>query len=115
MSNTIDLQTAQEWAAKWRKEEGTYFEHYKVNAFNIPLEDLTQLLKEPLDGVRAYLGVNDDNTAKLMLVGTTYDADTDTFYDMLPKEAKTKKQGEIYDFTNPCPPGCDPTSPLTKL
>jgi len=108
--NTIDLETAIKWAKKWRKEEATYNSHHEVHAFLIPVEDLTQLIEENVDMVRAYIGVDENDEEKLMLVGTKYDAESDTFVDMLPEQSRLK--GEIYDFTRPCPPGCDPISPL---
>ncbi len=111
--NTISLETAQKWAKKWRKEEDHYNEHHEVHAFLIPLEDLTQLIDQGVDAVRAYIGVDENDDEKLMLVGTKYDQDTDTYYDMLPSGSSS--QGEIYDFTRPCPPCCDKTSSLNNL
>ena len=45
-----------------------------------------------------------------MIVGTKYDAATNTYVDMLPE--KSIHAGNIYDFTRPCPPSCDAGSPL---
>ncbi|AXG74391.1 hypothetical protein DVK85_09160 [Flavobacterium arcticum] len=111
--NTITLDTAQSWAKKWRKEEGTYNSHHEVHAFLIPKEDLIEVLEEGVDAVRAYLGVDDLNEEKLMIVGTRYDAATDTYVDMTPN--KVIDAGYIYDFTRPCPPSCDSASPLNSL
>lgn len=108
--NTIKLSTAQKWADKWRKKEGTYNSHYKLHAFLIPKDDLTQVLTEGVDAVRAYLGVDDNNVEKLMIVGTKYDQATGTYIDMIPDRAINS--GNIYDFTRPCPPSCDTSSPL---
>lgn len=111
-TNTINLSTAQTWAKKWRKVEGTYNAHHELHAFLIPKEDITALLAENVDAVRAYLGVDDQNEEKLMLVGTKYDAQTNIYVDMVPGRTP---EGKIYDFTNPCPPACDPKSPLNDL
>lgn len=108
-NNTIDLPTAQTYAKKWRKEEGTYNAHHEVHAFLIPKEDLVGLLSENVDAIRAYLGIDENDVEKLMFVGTKYDAATDTYVDMVPGK---KPEGDIYDYTNPCPPACDPESPL---
>jgi len=107
--NTINLQTAQTWAKKWRKVEGNYNEHHEVHAFLIPKEDIIQLLEQGVDAVRAYIGVDENNVEKLMIVGTLYNAATDIYKDMLPNQTP---EGNIYDFVSPCPPCCDPTSPL---
>lgn len=109
-TNTIDLETAKKWAKRWRKEEGNYNAHHELHAFLIPKIDLEQLLEEDIDAVRGYLGVDDDQTEKLMLVGTKYDPVTDIYKDMTPGLAANS--GYIYDYTRPCPPNCDPTSPL---
>ncbi len=108
--NIIPLTTAQAWAKKWRREEGTYNSHHELHAFLIPKEDLTGLLSEGVDAVRAYLGVDDQDVEKLMIVGTKYDAATDTYVDMTPD--RIVNSGHIYDFTRPCPPSCDAASPL---
>lgn len=110
--NTIDLETAQRWAKRWRQEEGTYNSHHELHAFLIPKVDLTELLDENVDAVRAYIGVDDDNVEKLMMVGTKYDEVTDIYVDMLPN--RVIASGNIYDFTRPCPSFCDPTSELNN-
>ena len=111
--NTISLEEAQKWIRKWRKEEGTYNAHHEVHAFLIPKEDITQLLEEGVDAFRAYLGVDENDEEKLMIVGTKYDEKTNTYVDMTPVSARNK--GDIYDFTRPCPPFCDMSSALNKV
>lgn len=107
--NVISLATARAWARKWRKVEGTYNSHHELHAFLIPKEDLVEVLAQNVDAVRAYLGVDANNVEKLMIVGTRYNAATDTYVDMLPN---TSVQGDIYDFTRPCPNCCDKDSAL---
>ncbi len=138
--NKIPLETAIEWTAMWRDKESEYNKYHECNAFLIPLSDLQDLVKEmgnqgPDAKVRGYLGVEQvpsldpDKPAfqeKLILVGTKkcVDGDTVIYQDLIdgynpacPPGAKTEDGngeggGGIWDFTNPCPPDCDPESPL---
>ncbi|MDI6046356.1 hypothetical protein [Flavobacterium yafengii] len=112
--NAIPLKTARKWAKRWSKEEGDYNKHHHVNAFLIPKVDLLEVLKEGVDAVRAYIGVDDNNVEKLMIVGTKYDPVTKIYVDMIAVGVgnATVQQDDIYDFTSPCPPDCDPSSPM---
>jgi len=110
--NTIELREAQDWARKWRKEEGEYNAHHEVHAFLIPVEDINQLIEQGVDAVRAYLGVDKDDVEKLMIVGTRWNDQMKTYDDMLPG---APVEGLIYDFTMPCPPACGYNSPLNNL
>lgn len=114
--NSISLKTAQKWAKRWSKKEGNYNKHHRLNAFLIPKEDLLEVLAEGVDAVRAYIGVDDNNVEKLMIVGTKFDAATNTYVDMITVGVDGVTQGEddIYDFTRPCPTACDPDSPLLQ-
>jgi hypothetical protein len=112
--HVLDLEKAKHYARIWRKEEGGYNEHHKLHAFLIPKDDLTQVLAEGVDAVRAYIGVDDTDpnnlVEKLMIVGAKYDAAKDVYVDMLP--GRVPEGGDVYDFTRPCPPSCDVYSPL---
>ena len=115
--NAIPLKTAQRWAKRWSKRVGNYNKHHHVNAFLIPKIDLVEVLKEGVDAVRAYIGVDDDGIEKLMIVGTKYDPVTKIYVDMI----STQENGEmaatkdaIYDFTSPCPSNCDPETPMLQ-
>ncbi|RWW98750.1 hypothetical protein [Flavobacterium cerinum] len=108
----ITLETARKWAKRWRKAEGDYNKHHELHAFLIPKDDLLEVLAEGVDSVRAYLGVDENNVEKLMIVGTKYDEVTETYIDMLPGG---QIEGSIYDFTRPCPPACDKKSKLNDL
>lgn len=112
--NAIPLKTAQKWAKRWSKEEGDYNKHHHVNAFLIPKVDLLEVLKEGVDAVRAYIGIDDEGLEKLMIVGTKYDPATGIYVDMISEGVgnATVAQDDIYDFTSPCPPNGDPKSPL---
>jgi hypothetical protein len=112
--NAIPLATAQKWANRWTKKEGHYNKHHEFHAFLIPKVDLVEVLREGVDAVRAYIGVDDNNVEKLMIVGTKYDPVTKIYVDMISVgvENSTAQQDGIYDFTSPCPNDCDPSSPM---
>lgn len=112
--NTIDLEKAKRWANRWKKKEGHYNKHHKLNAFLIPKADLLEVLQEGIDAARAYIGVDDDGVEKLMIVGTKYDEKSGIYVDMITvgDSSDNSSDGDIYDFTEPCPTTCDPKSPL---
>lgn len=64
--------------------------------------------------MRAYIGVDDNNVEKLMIVGTKYNPDRGIYEDMITVGVSTneEEQDDIYDFTRPCPTDCKPSSPL---
>lgn len=112
--NTIPLKEAQKWAKKWAKKEGNYNKHHELNAFLIPKIDLLEVLTEGVDAVRAYIGVDDNNVEKLMIVGTKLDKVTGVYVDMITVGvgSSAAMKDDIYDFTEPCPPAGDSGSPL---
>jgi len=133
--NTVTLNDAKEWTKLW---QGNNPNHCK--GFLIPAEDLTEVLKEmnilvkqpngeyvldaaklPDNGVRAYTGIDTTNGTgkdngygeKLVIVGTTYSSKTGMHRDIIKNEQDpASKDSGIYDFTSPCPPDCDESSPL---
>ncbi|UQD57568.1 hypothetical protein [Flavobacterium sp. K5-23] len=112
--NAISLETAQKWAKRWKKKEGNYNKHHNLNAFLIPKVDLLEVLAEGVDAVRAYIGVDDNNVEKLMIVGTKFNPETKIYEDMITVGVGDANpvEDDIYDFTRPCPTDCDPSSPL---
>ena len=115
--NSIPLKTAQKWAKRWRKQEGTYNKHHKLNAFLIPKIDLLEVLSENVDAVRAYIGIDDNGVEKLMIVGTKLNPITGIYEDIitsLGENSDGSAEDGIYDFTKPCPSTCDPESPMLK-
>ncbi len=101
--NTITLTTAQEWASRWKKAQlgGT---QAPITAFLIPGIDVSQVMAEKgTVDVRAYLGIDETNTERLMIVGV--DADGNDMID-------DTKGNYIYDFTVPCPPKCNEKAPF---
>ena len=128
-TKTIPLPTAENWTNEWRSVESDYNSHNECNAFLIPVEDLNSVLTEmgnPTSNayIRAYLGVKTDNstvpptqTEKLIIVGTVNPSTPGGEYkDRLPAGARgigdTTPTGSIWDFSEPCPPSCDQSSPL---
>ena len=95
---TITLDEAQKWATSWRTNPPKDL----AKGHWIPGEALTELLAtEGVVNVRAYMGVDETGTQKLMFVGV--DADGKDLID---------DNHLIYDNTEPCPKNCDPRSPL---
>jgi len=122
--NTISLKIAKNWAKRWRKKESSYNMYHECRAFNIPKKDLTEVIAEAgVVSIRAYIGVEkktDTNgkptyEEKLMIVGV--DKNNKDIIATVPGPDGTlisdpDGDGDIYDFTNPCPDLCDPDSPL---
>jgi len=101
--NTLDLATAQEWAALYREKNPN-----SVIAYLIPGIDFTQLIEQAnVENIRAYVGIDPESgLQKLMLVGV----------DAKGNDLISEKDKEyIYDFTKPCPETCDIESPLFNL
>ena len=122
---TIPLSQAKEWTANWRKNNPNL-----SKAFLLPVEDLIGCLMEmgiittdskgnttikfkEEDKVRTYLGIDKDGEEKLIMVGTKNEGGTYT--DIIREETAVEKSGGnsgIYNYSKPCPPECDPKSPL---
>ncbi|MBL4642193.1 MAG: hypothetical protein JKY44_01240 [Flavobacteriaceae bacterium] len=122
--NTVSLKTAQKWIKEWRDLESSYNKYHRIKAFNIPLIDLQEVLKEKgIANVRAYLGVakfenHDTNPPeflyeeKLLIVGVDKN-NKDMISVIKAPDGLTDGEGDdIYDLTSPCPDLCDPESPL---
>jgi hypothetical protein len=108
----ITLQQAINWTTNWRNAPST-----SARAFLIPIQDLEGAVAEiksqgPDAKVRAYLGI-DNGVEKLVIVGTRKNSNG-VYVDLLPSSAnETVGDGNsIWDFSQPCPPECDPNSPL---
>lgn len=119
----ISLETAEKWTKKWKDPKNEIEAKNKVRAFLIPKINLEMVLAQGIDAARAYIGINDEGVQTLMLVGTRLNKDTLIYEDMLPKPGDSNpgnsKDGNetaippaIYDFSQPCPPQGDPSSPL---
>ena len=100
--NTITLAQAQQWAKNWRDNPNP-----SVIALLIPEVDLTQVIAEKETvNVRTYLGIDDENNCKLMIVGV------DESGNDLIDDAKGQY---IYDMSSACKPDCDVNSPLFNI
>ena len=136
----ISLDKAIEWTGMWRDQESEYNKYNECNAFLVPLQDLQDLVAEmgdqgPDAKVRCYLGVESKPAVpagethfeeKLILVGTKRCVDKAgnvTYVDLIdgynPQCGDATGMAEddiggggIWDFSTPCPPDCDPNSPL---
>ena len=97
---TITLDEAKEWTSSWRTNPPKDL----AKGHLIPGDALRELLAtDGVVDVRAYMGVDTTGTQKLMFVGV--DANGKDMID---------DNNLIYDTTKPCPPNCDPTSPLNN-
>ncbi|WP_298767244.1 hypothetical protein [uncultured Polaribacter sp.] len=116
--NTISLEIAKDWTTRWRAMESDYNAHNDCRAFNIPLIDLQEVIKEEgVASVRGYIGVEkqiiegeDVFIEKLIIVGV--DANGKDMITSSDGVTLDIGGGDLYDFTNPCPNMCDDISPL---
>ena len=118
MGKTIDEPTAIAWTTAYRNRlaAGTIG---NTTAFLIPVADLLGVAAEIMNEggapmARAYLAWDAaKNEERLVIVGTTQQPGstpgTTDYLDMIPTR---NPASNIYDFTEPCPPKCDVTSPL---
>ncbi len=122
---TIPLKVAEAWTKEWRSRESQQNPNQKCNAFLIHAEVLEAVLAEIQNQpdkkmVRAYLGIDSaTKEEKLMIVGTTPETQEDgsvIYRDLINGTVDGTELGEggsgIWDFSKPCPPECDPNSPL---
>lgn len=113
----IELQTAQDWGKKYRqsRSEDELNKVNKVTAYLIPKETLELVLKQDIDAVRAYIGINNFGEKTLMFVGTVLNEKTGIYEDVFQEEeieGSNSVQPIIYDGARPCPPYGDPGSPM---
>lgn len=130
--NAIPLKQASAWAKNWREKCPN-----NCKAFLVPTESLISamiemnILQENKDGsyklnktedtyIRAYLGIDpktvEGNGEKLLIVGTKKDG-KGIYKDLVPERSDDFTEGangEVYDFSQPCPKNCDEDSPLNN-
>jgi len=114
----ISLQTAEKWTKAFQNNIEIEDSKKKVNAFLIPRESLEAVLALKTDAVRAYMGINDSNEKTLLFVGANKD-ETGIYRDVFgtsqsEKDSSSDGESVVYDFTSPCPPNGDPSSPLNN-
>ena len=101
-TNTITLETAQDWARTFRRNPANH-----IIGHVIPRENLEQLLacSEGRD-VRVYFGIDETGEQKLMFV--SMDASGNDLID-------SKRDQYIYDKSQTVPPMQDISSPLNSF
>ena len=114
LDKKISLNTGISWTSQYRSSHAN-----EARAFLVSVQALNSLLAEmgnPTDPevcIRIYKGLDTStNEEKLVLVGTKKDRDG-MYRDLLPDTGDTTdSEHNLYDFSRPCPPECDPSSPL---
>ncbi len=129
--NAILLKDAAQWTKNWRETCPN-----NCKDFLIPTVDLVEVLEEmnilektkkgnyklkstKNKDIRAYMAIDPEtqegNGEKILIVGTKLGKDG-VYRDMVPGRKDAYElgdgEGDIYDFTKPCPNYCDPGSPL---
>ena len=95
---TITLDVAKKWVTSWRMNPPKDL----AKGHLIPGESLKILLAtNGVVNIRAYMGIDETNTQKLLFVGV--DANGKDLIDA---------NHLIFDHTEPCPKNCDSSSPL---
>lgn len=98
----IPLQTAVTWTTNWRNANAN-----SVKAFKINIDEVNDMLLESgTNAIRLYFGL-DNGVEKLVLVAVN-SAGQDIINPTVGREVISG----TYDFCDPCPPTCDPYSPL---
>jgi hypothetical protein len=101
--DTISVDTFNLWREQWSMHGASWLDTASLEAFNMPLIDLEELLGEAgVADSRYYLGLKQlagsGYEAKLMLVGV----------DSLGRDMINYDRGEyVYDLSSPCPPTCN--------
>ena len=118
INKKITLDQAISWTGTWRSAPAA-----EAKAFLVPVETIAGVLSEiesqgPGAKARVYLGVDNAGQEKLIFVGTKLEpaqGKNKAYYkDLLPSQGHViePEAPGIWDFTEPCPPHVDETSPL---
>jgi hypothetical protein len=98
----IPLQTAVNWTTAWRGANTN-----SIKAFLINIDEINDMLKEAgTNSIRLYFGL-DNGVEKLALVAVNAQGQ-----DIISPTVNNQVISGTYDFCTPCPPTCDPLSPL---
>lgn len=98
----IPLQTAVNWTTAWRSSNNN-----SIKAFQININEVNDMLKEAgTTSIRLYFGL-DNGVEKLALVAVNANGQ-----DIINPTVEGQVISGTYDFCTPCPPTCDPYSPL---
>lgn len=102
--NTITLQEAQAWAQNWNDKKLDFFSRDDLKAFSIDQQIIMDALAPVgVVGIRTYLGLDDNLTPHLMIVGI----------DVNGNDVINEQSGyHIYNYSAPCPQqSCSSSSP----
>jgi hypothetical protein len=118
--STIPLNEARQMIINWRASRA-YAETGSFNAFHIPKDEINDFFNKYKGegvGVRAYIGLSDNESAtsqnlKLIFVATKLDP----LLGDQNKDIIETINGEsvVYDLSTPCPYSCDFESPLMSF
>lgn len=130
----VPLKDAEQWVTNWvsANTEGKTLDPTDMRAFLVHREDFIELLRQyDTEYVRLYMGrrkdVDSDGQLKacLLMVSATRQgtidpkaSDPDLIVDLIGQvmiqEGDTTQEAnyQVFDFSQICPPMCDPTSPL---
>ena len=98
----IPLQTAVTWTTAWQTANPN-----SIKAFKIDIAEVNDMLKEVgTTSIRLYFGL-DNGVEKLALVAVDANGQ-----DIINPTVGAQTISGTYDFCEPCPPVCDPSSPL---
>ncbi|MEQ8623662.1 MAG: hypothetical protein RJQ00_09150 [Vicingaceae bacterium] len=108
----LSIQEARAYVDAWRNltkvEKGDAMNELK--AWLIPHDAVHALFADDVYAIRTYLGYDGtNNEVKLIVVGTTSEVNG-VFSDII--NTGVGQNTKIYNFTLPCPTGCDPQSAL---
>lgn len=103
INHHLDLQDAVDWTKKWRQDNPT-----SLKAFLVAFSEVTDIMAETnAASFRVYFGLDDTGAEKLILVGVDGSGN-----DIINPVVDGHQISGTYDFNTPCPPTCDPLSPL---
>ena len=103
INHNLDLQDAINWTESWRRKYPN-----SVKAFSVEFSEIVAIQAETgAVCFRAYFGLDSTGAEKLILVGVN-SAGEDIINPVVDNQIKSG----TYDFNAPCPPTCDPGSPL---
>ncbi len=107
----VDITKAAAETKAWRDFMATLPQVDQVNAYFIPIEDITNILQYATNGIRTYFAIRNDAqgaNAQVHLYVVPVDANGN---DML-WGPQGQSQSLIYDTTMPCPNVCGASNPL---
>lgn len=116
--NVLTLNDAVTLTQNWRKKQASSGKPHFVKSFRVSVAELKEVMNQAdTDYVRFYLGLDSNDFERLILVSVKEQNDTKIVQgeqqhgkDLYGKINDVEYQ--IFDFSKPCPPICDPESTL---